>query len=364
MVININDLFDGDYEKKEVHENDKFKVIEGIRCISLNTYLNLKEKYTNKYTIICRICGEELKEISSHLRNKHKINSEKYKKMFKFTNEDCMSEETRKIYSNKFKGENNPAYNHGGRLSPFSKKFIKYENLDENKKEENINDLCKKLSETQKQNKNSSVFKEYWMKQGYTEKESIELVKNRQRTFTKEKCIEKSGQINGIIDWFERQAKWQNTLKSKPQEEINRINKAKISQIGNVSKISQKLFNCIYEKLNNDLKRDCFYSELNKEKIIINYTTNKIYQIDFNLRNICIEFNGTYFHADKRFYKDYDKILDSYAKDIWSKDLERITYLNENNYNCLVIWEEDFIENEEKIINECLVFIKENVHAN
>jgi len=78
-----------------------------------------------------------------------------------------------------------------------------------------------------RQKQSSKRAKEYWLKRGYTEDESIKMVKECQTTFSKEKCIEKYGKENGLKRWAARQDKWQNTMKSKPIEEIERINKKK-----------------------------------------------------------------------------------------------------------------------------------------
>lgn len=75
----------------------------------------------------------------------------------------------------------------------------------------------------------------YWLKQGFTEDESKELVSERQRTFTLEKCIKKYGETEGKRIFDERQMKWQNTLNSKSQEEKDVINRRKnpcIKRIG------------------------------------------------------------------------------------------------------------------------------------
>jgi hypothetical protein len=67
----------------------------------------------------------------------------------------------------------------------------------------------------------------YWTKLGYTEEESIKLVSERQSTFSLNKCITNYGDIEGKLVWQTRQDKWQETLKSKPKEEIARINTLK-----------------------------------------------------------------------------------------------------------------------------------------
>lgn len=68
---------------------------------------------------------------------------------------------------------------------------------------------------------------EYWLKKGYTEEEAKKKLTERQRTFTKEKCIEKYGEVEGLKRWKTRQQKWQSTLKSKPREVIDDINHRK-----------------------------------------------------------------------------------------------------------------------------------------
>ena len=74
----------------------------------------------------------------------------------------------------------------------------------------------------------------------------------------------------------------------------------------------------------------------------------------------CIEFNGTVFHADPRYYKEddrpnpYDKSI--LAKDIWAHDKERYDYLlNEHGIKTIVVWEEDYRNN-----FDVVKFLKEN----
>jgi hypothetical protein len=71
----------------------------------------------------------------------------------------------------------------------------------------------------------------YWIKKGFTEEEASILVKERQTTFSLEKCILKYGLEEGTLVWKKRQDSWQETLKSKTQEELNLINKNKNSRI-------------------------------------------------------------------------------------------------------------------------------------
>lgn len=53
----------------------------------------------------------------------------------------------------------------------------------------------------------------YWLNKGYSEKESMEKLSDRQRTFSKEICIKKYGEKEGIKIWEKRQEKWIESLK-------------------------------------------------------------------------------------------------------------------------------------------------------
>jgi hypothetical protein len=53
---------------------------------------------------------------------------------------------------------------------------------------------------------------QYWLNKGYSEEESRALLSNRQRTFSKNICIEKYGTEYGILIWEERQKKWLKSL--------------------------------------------------------------------------------------------------------------------------------------------------------
>ena len=52
----------------------------------------------------------------------------------------------------------------------------------------------------------------YWIKRGYSEEEARDIVIKRQQTFNKKICIEKYGPIKGLERWEDRQTKWQDTL--------------------------------------------------------------------------------------------------------------------------------------------------------
>ena len=82
-----------------------------------------------------------------------------------------------------------------------------------------------KLKENPKKYENSFTTKiGYWIEKGYTESEAKEIISERQKTFSKEKCINKYGENLGLLVWEERQRKWQETMCSKSDKEIEEIN--------------------------------------------------------------------------------------------------------------------------------------------
>jgi uncharacterized C2H2 Zn-finger protein len=193
--------------------------------------------------------------------------------------------------------------------------------------------------------------KEYWMKKGYSEKESVDKVRERQSTFTKEKCIEKYGEVEGLKKWQERQDKWQNTLNNKPIEERERINRAKLSCQG-FSRVSQKLFWDVYNKYPD--KEFHFYFAENGTKNQNNeyalLTKNNSWRfLDFYSPecNKLIEFDGDYWHGDKQGNKERDRIREEEIKE--SLPNIQIYHVKECEYRKNII----------KTVNDCLEFLND-----
>lgn len=129
------------------------------------------------------------------------------------------------IYSNSNFKINNPGKNHGGRFSAYSKKFIKYQNLASDEIESKIQEINKKKQKTCKEHpENRNTNKEFYLVRGFSEQEAIEMIHQRQQTFSLKKCIEKYGNFEGTKIFNERQKKWQKSLNNKSREEIELIN--------------------------------------------------------------------------------------------------------------------------------------------
>lgn len=97
----------------------------------------------------------------------------------------------------------------------------------EKAKETHINNSKKGLDNNRRLKGVSDTSLEYWLLRGFSEKEAKEKQALRQSTFTLEKCVKKFGAAKGYQKWKERQVLWQNTLNSKSDKEIARINSEK-----------------------------------------------------------------------------------------------------------------------------------------
>lgn len=169
---------------------------------------------------------------------------DEYKKTYNVTT--TLSPERKDTLSERMKSDKNPGFNHGGKLSPFSKKFVGYSEVEN--KEQVIEDLKKKSVITKEENNNNPLTTEYYTSRGYSLKEAKGLVSERQTTFSLEKCIEKHGKAEGTKIWQTRQEKWQNTLNSKSKEELENIylKKSPIHHMKNFWKVTYKLGGIFY----------------------------------------------------------------------------------------------------------------------
>ena len=121
------------------------------------------------------------------------------------------------------------------------------------------------------------------------------------------------------------------------------------------SKVSQKLFDELLEFISD--KENVHYA-LHNGEVSIKTNDAKAYLADFTYHNKIIEFNGTYWHADPRNYKDDDLIRENVtAKDIHDFDKMKLSVFKKHGYDVLVIWESDYMLDQKGTINKCLEFL-------
>jgi len=220
--------------------------------------------------------------------------------------------------------------------------------------------------------------KEYWLSKGFAEVEAKERARDRQNTGSLKKYIERHGEIEGPKKFKERQEKWQNTMKTKPAEELDRINKLKAPTLRNfVKKYGKtdglKRYNSWIDKHHTDLfyskESIVFFDKLLGELSLTNieylykeqefrlfdgdYT---VYCYDFTLPDICviIEYHGSCFHPnkDKLTESEWEEWKQLYSKEhsaeiVYKKDCLKRQLAEKSGYDYFVVWDVD--DHDEKV---------------
>ena len=195
---------------------------------------------------------------------------------------------------------------------------------------------------------------------------------NKSRGITLNNLIKKYGDEIGTKKYQEYVNKqkltksWDYMVIKYGEEKAKQINKSKIPQnllSKSYSDISQELFNEIDNILLNKLNKQytTYFAVKNNEYIIYNKEKHKYYCLDYYIKelNLCIEFNGDYWHCNPNLYNKDDTVSINNKKynvvDIWMKDKCRIDYLLENyQIQTIVVWESDYLENKQTCIDNII----------
>lgn len=339
----------------------KSEITCSTECWKQVKAIRVSEK--NKLTpgaVTCKICNLCVgKQIMAHLKNAHATTVPEYKVRFDMSadsSDGIIAPSTKEKYREKIAGEKNPWFNHGGKLSVFSKSYEGYEGLTEEEKEAKVKAVVESI-ERPAENMPNRI--EYYLARGMDEEEARAALSERQTTFSLEKCIEKYGEEAGLARWQERQEKWQSTLAAKPAEEQARINKAKMAASGSISKTSRKLFAAIHvDGARWGLKSDAGGGEIYLPRPDV---PSKHYAIDFVYGNKAIEFNGDYWHACPKKYQSDDLIGNGHrkvkAETIWEADAKKVDFIS-SQYELLIIWESEYHSDPEGTVEKCREFLK------
>lgn len=190
---------------------------------------------------------------------------------------------------------------------------------------------------------------DYWLKKGYNIDDAKIKIKNRQTTNILDNYIKKYGDVEGLLKFNERKKNWSNIIEEKYRNgDFSKISKS------NYSKPEIDLFKNVVTKIN----LFGYYSALNNNQYFRRFD-NKTYSYDFVYKNKIIEFNGEYWHCNPIKYKEdfYHFHRKMTAKEIWKFDKTKIDLITKSGYNVLVIWENDYKQNPEKIIQQCIDFL-------
>lgn len=331
------------------------------------SHIKFDDNADKKLYVECKICGYRSSQIYRHVHDVHNMEVDEYCQKFGLERRDLISTASHEKISKSQKtayaegrshgwgfGDENPSRSietKSGRRSPWSMNFKGYDGLSDDEKRKRIKELSNNVVNSMNSNHNNPLRLDFYIQRGYTKQEAKQQLKLRQSTFSLKKCIDKYGLEEGTKRFDARQEKWQNTLKSKSPEEIDRINRAKLSDGKGYSKISQVLFNQLYDVIKHDYN-NIYYATNGIDKNITNefmVTTldGRHYFLDFYIldNNKVIEFDGEYWHSEKRGNITKDKKRED--------ELRSLGFVN-----ILRIRERDFCDNPTDVIKRCLEFIR------
>lgn len=281
----------------------------------------------------CKLCGYKALSIQSHLKT-HSLTVAQYYNQYNATVADVYHTTYTDQKRARISGDKNPGYQHGGKMSSFSKHYAKYEGMTSEEKEAAINNQIKKANNTKRQNNSYTTTVEYYTSKGFTEEEAEHLRKQRQMTFSLEKCIEKYGEKDGYKRWMARQQKW---LDSEGMKTL----------CFGVSRISQEMFDAIADQYDGQ----CIYATngadgVNNEHALC--TSKGYVKPDFFAPgDPCkiIEFDGDYWHSEKNPHNVCSETRDDKIKKSFP------------SYQILHIYERDYRKDKVGTIQKCLDFL-------
>lgn len=222
---------------------------------------------------------------------------------------------------------------------------------------------CDKQAET-------NMFEYKQEKYGWTKEQFEEF--NKSRAVTLELCIERHGEELGRKMWDEycERQRYTTSLEYMIEEygeetgtkkfEDFALARANSSSVG-YSEISQELFFNIINRIQNT--DNIFFYKLNKE-YSVQYSTTAVFNLDFydKGKNLVIEFLGDYWHANPKIYEAESVFNRSktpiLAKQIWKYDEQRKNKICKvlNNPIYIEVWESDWKENPDKVMEEILKY--------
>lgn len=225
--------------------------------------------------------------------------------------------------------------------------------------------------------------KEFYLVRGYSEEESIKLLKDRQTTFSLEKLLSIYDEKTAMRIWKKRQEKWQQTLNSKSEEEKKKINSRKAVSLKNLqikygekngkqkyydivknrktpgSKEAFKFFNRLLSEISFDEEPYWASGFTNNEYFLFDKNSNRFYFYDFVLKNkkIIIEYHGESFHPRKdKLTKDQWNdwkvpFTNESANSKFAFDQRKNNFAKDNGFGIVTVWSSDSFEKSmEKIV--------------
>lgn len=166
-----------------------------------------------------------------------------------------------------------------------------------------------------------------------------EMISRLSYTNSEEYYIERYGDILGKQKWQELNYKRANTNNKK------------------YSSISQDLFWELYDNIED--KDHVYFAELNDEYSFYYIGNFKKLSVDFKYKNKIVEFYGDYWHGNPDIYNEGDLIRGKLVDKKRQEDEDRIGLLKTKGYEIMIVWESDYYNNKNEVINKCKGFLNE-----
>lgn len=305
----------------------------------------VKHKSQMKYTgiegidyLTCPICQIRTRQYTPDHAKMHGYNSIK-----EFAQDNSITQITCTEKKKLSSGKNNPAYNHNGKFSIWSKNYVN--GYDEKRHQDHIKEHTKFVREQKHLFKNNI---EYWMIQTGGDTDKAKELHRKFQTRDLDWFVDKYGEEEGAKRHKSKTEKWLNTMNNKSLEETKRINQLKAAGIGKKSQIEKDLCENL-SKQGIDIEH----------QFIISKGDGSWYYYDIRAGNKIIEFNGDYWHCNPQRYEPsyYNQRAHLTALEIWKKDEIKQQFAIDNGYEILVVWEHKYKANKEQVIQECINFL-------
>ncbi len=315
------------------------------KCMGDFKLAKKNQRLENQDHFECPVCHQKMRQMSAKHARMHGYTTAK--EMQVALNMPMITCESMRAAN---RGENNPSYQHGGKYSKFSKKFIHgYDAAWHKNHNKNISKL---------RNENKVLFKsniEYWDAKHPDDAELAMTEYKKSQIRDLNHFIEKYGEEEGKIRHRNKTEKWIKTMSDKPEEERMRINQSKIRKS---YCFMSKGENEIYTTLKNHFPEISNQFALPVDEYSYN---SEAYIYDMKYNNKIIEFNGDFWHSNPNKFDESHKCpyTKRSQKEIHAKDTDKLRIANKHGYEVKIIWESEYNSNKQPIINECIEFLKQ-----
>ena len=322
--------------------------------------------------VICKQCGKSFKQLThKHLKH-HNLTTKQYCEKYQLSPGQLLSDSTRQLskvtLSNMIKSygqqqgtrrfdqyRKKQAYTNSLEYKQFKHKWTKEQFQQYNKSRAVTLQLCIKRHGIQK---GTQIFENYCNRQAYA---GVKL----------QYFIQKYGKQKGIQIYQEIGRSKARTLQQFIKNYGSEVGQVrykqyldKLSHRSYKSQISQQLFRALDNRISSEVFK--FQSKDGQKYIRCGQNS---YFIDFYCpkTKLGIEFYGSYWHADPIRYKYQDQIRFpggiELAKQIWQKDHSRLKQIlsSEQINDILVVWESEYLQNKQKIIQKCTEFLTREI---